>query len=769
MSNSSAPAVVPAVVPPAALPTSYIDRILQRPTIREDLVLEQLRRHAQSRHYYMSSYSPYPRIGVMDWKSKDTSNTPETSGSLADVELRQFNMTSLDRSGVLGIKTFAEWPLGSAAQIAATDEHLEKCLLNMDGIESRIILLEQMPAEVMDILGSIYNIDPQFWAQHLLAQGNDSWLWETSQQTKPFFSVRSCQPVSFDIESPPWANDWKFGAIRSNNNADELLQWFRSSHEGHLGTDTIPNGPRRRLRPMFHSHTQLRDGRYPPVPAGLDQCVSMYFHQSNSVVTQTTVIVLVDPCPLARRVDNNDVVLERSLLSARPLAPSRVPPLDLENRWILDDVWDSIKQNRGSALLPDFSPGLVVWSVLEVFQRDLIATASRSHLLIEEIRRGMRDPATVEDNLRSKSWEHLLSNLAELDPMYRHALKTFSMALSVTKSVQQGTPTQQGTLAFHGGPSVDLAEENALSGTAALKMSRLLHILDQVSASVEKTQSAFESRIALTERQHQLHEAKTMKRLTELAFLFIPLSLSTSIFGMEMKEFQDGIPLYIWVITSASLLLAAYGIRWFLTSRLWRSLRTHWTSAVVTLYPKYRGDEGNTHKSAYVTAIPYPIYKPILSLLNLIHRILRYPEDVPCLTPRSWAAIKTLYVTTPLASFLIIWTRDSLGIDGKVAWTIFGSTVCLYMWIWIPLALNFPWRRGHSSRLGIFFLLIVPTLSLLSSVTLFTLGWALPNLGVEARAGWAAAGAVMVMGALSLLVLRNAVRFRIHFEEDDRR
>ncbi|KAK4225281.1 hypothetical protein QBC38DRAFT_457484 [Podospora fimiseda] len=118
-------------------------------------------------------------------------------------------------------------------------------------------------------------------------------------------------------------------------------------------------------------------------------------------------------------------------------------------------------------------------------------------------------------------------------------------------------------------------------------------MLTETSQEVAKTQAAFESRIALAERQHQLHESKIMKRLTELAFIFIPLSLSTSIFGMEMKEFEDGIPLYVWVATSAGLLLAAYAIRWFLGSRLWRIVRENWISNVVVIYPKYRGDESN--------------------------------------------------------------------------------------------------------------------------------------------------------------------------------
>lgn len=367
----------------------------------------------------------------------------------------------------------------------------------------------------------------------------------------------------------------------------------------------------------------------------------------------------------------------------------------------------------------------------------------------------MRDPAKVEGNLRSKSWENLLANLAELDPIMRRTMETFSMVFSTLD------PSPPLPLQFYRGPSVGWVDKTKLAADSSLQMERLLHIMNQLSERVDKTQSTFESRIALAERQHQLHESKTMKRLTELAFVFIPLSLSTSIFGMEMKEFKEGIPLYYWVITAVSLLVAAYAVRWSVTSRGWRSVKGKWIRTVVQLYPEYHGDENNIHKSAYITAIFLPFYKPGLVFANFIDNVLTYPPGVPFLNTPARVIIATLYLTLPVVTFPIVWTRKFLAFDAKIAWTFFGACAALQTWIWIPLGLIF-WGPDHTHKgtYGTMYLHILPAFTLLSTPVLFTVAWALPDLSTQARAGWTAAGAVMVVGTLGLLALRNGVRFR---------
>lgn len=105
---------------------------------------------------------------------------------------------------------------------------------------------------------------------------------------------------------------------------------------------------------------------------------------------------------------------------------------------------------------------------------------------------------------------------------------------SVTVPLCQASTAPHGLFKFYRGLSVNLTDNSRISSTSSRKLSQMLQIANEFGTQMVKTQATFGSRIALTERKLHLHEAKAMWRLTELAFLFIPLSFSTSAFGMEM-------------------------------------------------------------------------------------------------------------------------------------------------------------------------------------------------------------------------------------------
>lgn len=48
----------------------------------------------------------------------------------------------------------------------------------------------------------------------------------------------------------------------------------------------------------------------------------------------------------------------------------------------------------------------------------------------------------------------------------------------------------------------------------------------------------------LTESQHAMNQAAGVAKLTRLAFFYIPLSFTTSLFGMKFVQFGTGIPSY---------------------------------------------------------------------------------------------------------------------------------------------------------------------------------------------------------------------------------
>lgn len=57
----------------------------------------------------------------------------------------------------------------------------------------------------------------------------------------------------------------------------------------------------------------------------------------------------------------------------------------------------------------------------------------------------------------------------------------------------------------------------------------------------------------LTESRKATEQACSVTRLTLLAFLFLPLSFTTSFFGINFRELDEGLNLWIWAATSIPL------------------------------------------------------------------------------------------------------------------------------------------------------------------------------------------------------------------------
>lgn len=70
------------------------------------------------------------------------------------------------------------------------------------------------------------------------------------------------------------------------------------------------------------------------------------------------------------------------------------------------------------------------------------------------------------------------------------------------------------------------------------------------------------------ESRRSMNETHTVTRLTELAFVFIPLSFCASLFSMSIRELGDGVPVWIFIITSLVMVSIAYGVRILVGSEL---------------------------------------------------------------------------------------------------------------------------------------------------------------------------------------------------------
>lgn len=83
---------------------------------------------------------------------------------------------------------------------------------------------------------------------------------------------------------------------------------------------------------------------------------------------------------------------------------------------------------------------------------------------------------------------------------------------------------------------------------------------------LDQTYSVLISKVQLMDSHRSIGEAETVTRLTEFAFLFIPLSFATSIFGMQIVD--ESTPASTYIAVALGLTSVAYFLRFII----------HWTT-----------------------------------------------------------------------------------------------------------------------------------------------------------------------------------------------
>lgn len=96
---------------------------------------------------------------------------------------------------------------------------------------------------------------------------------------------------------------------------------------------------------------------------------------------------------------------------------------------------------------------------------------------------------------------------------------------------------------------------------------------EKLMAKTEKTHMSLRADIALLESKRQIAEAEGVSRLTELGFIFIPLSFSTSAFSMQITELENRVPLSTFVVVAIVLAAIAYGARLLIRNSFVKRIR----------------------------------------------------------------------------------------------------------------------------------------------------------------------------------------------------
>jgi len=99
---------------------------------------------------------------------------------------------------------------------------------------------------------------------------------------------------------------------------------------------------------------------------------------------------------------------------------------------------------------------------------------------------------------------------------------------------------------------------------------------------VRAVHAALRSEMSLLDSSRSIAEARTMARLTELAFVFIPLTFASSLFSMQVVELEAGISLWTFVLAALAVGVLTNATRNLLQSDIFRVLGRPFQRSAVT-------------------------------------------------------------------------------------------------------------------------------------------------------------------------------------------
>lgn len=182
------------------------------------------------------------------------------------------------------------------------------------------------------------------------------------------------------------------------------------------------------------------------------------------------------------------------------------------------------QDTRGSGIFQKVFP-----SVLHVFERD---TKLVIRHMTTELRKAQVEMAGDHLSLEKVDhWRHMVRNAQVIIQRLEESLADITSSANL----------------IAGQPNLFLHEREATEGNddpsarcdigaiSRYNVSRILDILEGLRKETNQTYTTLLSVVSIVEAQKAMAEAERLAKLTELAFLFIPLSFSTSIFGMQVK------------------------------------------------------------------------------------------------------------------------------------------------------------------------------------------------------------------------------------------
>ncbi|KAJ5728018.1 hypothetical protein N7493_004348 [Penicillium malachiteum] len=126
-----------------------------------------------------------------------------------------------------------------------------------------------------------------------------------------------------------------------------------------------------------------------------------------------------------------------------------------------------------------------------------------------------------------------------------------------------------------------------------LDLKRLLRDVKRMRDRLRGTSASLTSNMGLLDSRRSIDEAHAVTRLTELAFIFIPLSFAASVFGMQIKPLANPVPIWWFFVVAVVATGCSYTMRIVMRSQWF----THMKMEMKADIKKYGDKHGKSVQS----------------------------------------------------------------------------------------------------------------------------------------------------------------------------
>jgi hypothetical protein len=175
------------------------------------------------------------------------------------------------------------------------------------------------------------------------------------------------------------------------------------------------------------------------------------------------------------------------------------------------------------------------------------------------------------------------------------------------------------------------------------------------TAQIRLTSQSILTNLTIADSRRSMTEAHSLTKLTELAFIFIPLSFASSVLSMQITELSNGVSISTFFALALAFLFAAYMLRLIIRSKIVGSQKAK-------LLKEIR-QKGNIPRNKpirttqFALALPSVLYSHMGHVsgkrLKWIYKVLHIPQWV------SQVALGVILTSIILASpMAFLWMRD---------------------------------------------------------------------------------------------------------------